>query len=99
MCLGSNCLIIHAMQSNFVLFIHNVSEWGVPAKDVAIEVAQVALCCFIVQYMRGEALRKLLRRMVGHVHTHQVDKAENWLVPCYSNALDVAEGCVEDRAG
>src|SRR5947209_7882158 len=92
--LGGNLRVIHTVEGDFILFVHTACEGGVPAKDVAIEVAQVALGRFVAQHMRSEALGEMLCRMIGHMHAHQVDKAEHWLISGYPVTLDEEAGRV-----
>src|SRR5437764_8371697 len=68
--LGGNFSVIHAVESNLVHFIHAAHQGSVPAEDVAVEVAQVALCLFTLQEMWSVSLNKFLRGMVGHMHAH-----------------------------
>ena len=44
--------------------------------------------------MRSEALGEMLRGMIGHVHAHQVDEAEYWLICSYPVAFDEEEGAL-----
>src|SRR5258707_7708365 len=83
--LVSHFRIIHTIQSCLFFCVDSTCKGCQPAEDIAIEAAQVMLGGFILQDVWRKTLDEAPGWMIGHMGTHQVDEAENWLI--FRNAV------------